>query len=194
MSTVERFIPWFLKIALPLYVIDQITKWWIVFNMDRTVYNPFSGEIENRIPVIDGFFWINRVHNQGMAFGLGNGSAWAPFLFPVILIAAFIGLIVMWKKNGFPTKLSKFAAVLVSSGILGNFTDRMFQGFFLEEFKNESFIKRWSEGYVVDFLDFYFPIINYDYPSFNVADSCITVAAVLLFVSAFFFPEEKKKS
>lgn len=178
----SKFSHWFLRISLPLLILDQITKWWVVFNMRPPSYE----EGVHRIPVIEGFFWINRVHNQGMAWGIGNGSSWAPLLFPVILVIAFFSISTLWKKGGFPTTLTKLAASLILSGILGNFIDRILQGFFLEKLKNESFLTRLSEGYVVDFLDFVIPIIRYHFPSFNVADSCISVAAGLLLYSSFF--------
>ena len=183
-----KILPWFLKISLPLYVIDQITKWWVVFNLHPPSYE----QGVDRIPVINGVFWINRIHNQGMAWGIGNGSAWAPLLFPVILTAALFGIVYFWRKGGFPTKATRLSAVLIIAGILGNFTDRLLQGFFLEEFKNESFLTRFREGYVVDFLDFVIPVVNFHYPSFNVADSCICVAAGILIYSSLFSKEYKK--
>ena len=183
-----KFLPWFLKISLPLYILDQLTKWWVVFNMRPPSYE----EGVHRIPVIDGFFWINRIHNQGMAWGIGNGSVWAPLVFPVILTTALIGIIIFWKKGGFPTKVTRIAAALILSGIIGNFTDRLLQGFFQEEYKNASFFTRFTEGYVVDFLDFVIPVINYHYPSFNIADSCICIAATLLIWASFFSKEYKE--
>ena len=74
------------------------------------------------------------------------------------------------------------AVALLLCGIFGNLTDRLIQGFLLEEFKTGSFWQRLSEGYVVDFLDFTLPVINYHWPAFNVADYCICIAAVLLFI------------
>ena len=47
--------------------------------------------------------------------------------------------------------------------------------------EGESFWERLKAGYVVDFLDFTIPLINKQWPSFNVADSCICIAAALLF-------------
>jgi signal peptidase II len=85
------------------------------------------------------------------------------------------------------------------AGVLGNLTDRLFQGFWLEKHKEKSFVTRLSKGYVVDFIRVKLP--GYEkiapasrgfFPTFNVADSCISVAAVLLFLSAF-RPEESKK-
>jgi signal peptidase II len=74
---------------------------------------------------------------------------------------------------------------LLVAGICGNLTDRALQGFFLKEFEGEGFLTRFTKGYVVDFLDFTIPLVNYRWPSFNVADSCICVAAFLLILSTF---------
>lgn len=169
-----RLLPLILKLSLPLIVIDQLTKWWIVLNLQY-------GEVR---PVIEGFFNINRVHNQGVAFGMGNGTSWAPVVFMVVPFIALTVVSVLWKKGMF-VGISKWSAPLLVAGVIGNLLDRLFQGFFLEAYAGEGFWTRLSEGYVVDFLDFTIPLINYRWPSFNVADSCICIAASLLFISAF---------
>ena len=88
------------------------------------------------------------------------------------------------------------AAALLVAGVLGNLTDRLFQGFWLKKHEEKPFMTRLSKGYVVDFIRVKLP--GYEkiapqsrgfFPTFNVADSCISVAAVLLFLSAF-RPEE----
>jgi len=91
----------------------------------------------------------------------------------------------LWRKNAFPDRISKVAASLLISGILGNLTDRILPG----------------RGYVVDFLDFLppfygklFPSSGGHFPSFNVADSCICIAAALLILSAFRQPGEPGKA
>lgn len=188
---VPKFLPWFLKISLPLYLIDQITKWWTVFRFSEPALG-YNATSDSPIPVIDGVFWINRVHNQGMAWGIGNGSNWAPFVFPVILTAALIGILFFWKKNGFPTRVTRIAAALIISGIIGNFTDRLLQGFFLEAWKGASFFTRFTKGYVVDMIDVTIPVINYRWPCFNIADSCIFIAAGLLIWASFFSKEYKE--
>lgn len=164
-----------LAVSLPLYVLDQATKWWIVLNFER-------GEVR---PQVEGFFNLVRVHNQGVAFGFGNGTLWAPMVFLCISSLALVGLIWYWRKGGFPGGLMQTAAALLVAGICGNLTDRVLQGFFLTEFQGEGFLTRFSKGYVVDFLDFTIPLVNYRWPSFNVADSCICVAAFLLILSTF---------
>lgn len=163
-----KYILW---LTLPLYLLDQVTK----LTIDAKL---MPGE---QIPVIEGFFNIVHVHNSGMAFGLGNGAAWANYVFGAIAALALVGVTILWKKEAFPTKLSKTAVALLISGILGNVTDRFLH------------------GYVIDFLDFKLPL--YDkiakgsgghFPSFNVADSCICIAAVLLIFAS--FREEKETS
>jgi signal peptidase II len=155
---------YFFLLSLPLYVIDQFTKWLIVSNFP----DHYNQHVEPRvIEVIPGFFNLVRVHNTGMAWGTFNGSAYANLAFGAIAIGALIAITVLWRRGAFPNKMGKTAAALLISGILGNFTDRVMPG----------------RGYVVDFLDFYIGASHW--PSFNVADSCICVAAGLLFIGAF---------
>lgn len=188
----------FLVLSLPLYVIDQITKWWAVSTFSEPVGN-YTATLDDKIPVIDGFLWWWRIHNQGVAFGLGNGTTWAPLVFTTVLILAIVLVTVFWKKGAFANKPARLAAALLIAGIFGNLTDRLVQGFYLEQHADKSFVTRLSKGYVVDFIDVKLP--GYEkiapasgghFPTFNVADSCISIAAVLLFVSAF-RPEDDQK-
>jgi signal peptidase II len=174
-----------LFLTLPLYILDQVTKFWTVGRFPP----PWDAPGAN-IAVIENFFHLVRVHNQGVAFGFGNGTAWAPIVFTVVPLIALTLIRVFWKKGVFHHPLAKIAVALLLCGIFGNLTDRLVQGFLLEEFKTASFWQRLSEGYVVDFLAFKLPL--YDklvpssggwWPSFNVADSCICIAAALLFIS-----------
>ena len=66
----------------------------------------------------------------------------------------------------------------------------MLQGFFLPAYENAGFFARLAQGYVVDFLDFNIGLETKltphgHWPSFNVADSCICVAAFFLILSTF---------
>ncbi|MFZ9941895.1 MAG: signal peptidase II, partial [Luteolibacter sp.] len=134
-------------------------------------------------------FYLVRVHNQGVAFGFGNGTAWAPVVFLIVPLVALTLLVIFWRKKAFTHLLSILAVALLVCGIFGNLTDRLVQGFLLEDFKDASFWERLSQGYVVDFIAIKLPL--YDklvpssggwWPAFNVADSCICIAAVLLFL------------
>tara|TARA_R110000850_G_scaffold169388_20_gene294688 strand:- start:2079 stop:2609 length:531 start_codon:yes stop_codon:yes gene_type:complete len=164
----------FLYLSLPLFILDQATKLWV---LKRFPDYPSLDFIE----VIPGFFNLVRVHNTGMAFGVLNGNPYANWIFGAIGVVAISGIILLFRKGAFPDKISRIAAALLVSGILGNFTDRVIPG----------------RGYVVDFLDFQppfygalFPSSGGHFPSFNVADSCICIAAALLIISAFLQPKE----
>ncbi len=172
------FVPVFLAVTLPLYILDQLTKFWVIGRFPPPWNDPDPPE---KITVIDGYFNIIRVHNQGVAFGFGNGSTWAPVVFLIVPLIALTLITVGWRKNFFAGVWGRIAAGLLLCGILGNLTDRLVQGSLLEEMKGAPLWDRLREGYVVDFLDFTIPFFNYRWPSFNVADSCICVAAALLF-------------
>lgn len=148
-----------LWLSLPLYAIDQATKF--------AILNRFPGEtgFGEGIEVIPGFFDIVRVHNTGMAFGGFNDAKYSNVIFCAIATIALAVITVLWRRGAFPTTLSRVAAALLISGVLGNMTDRLLH------------------RYVVDFLSFDLGFMIW--PSFNVADSCICVAAVLLMCTAF---------
>jgi signal peptidase II len=158
----------FLFITLPLFALDFASKEYIVRNFEepplrddpRWAY--FQPESHTVIP---GVFDIVRVHNTGVAFGMGNGETWANVVFGGITIGALALIWWLARSNAFPTRTSRVAVALLLSGIFGNLLDRLMR------------------GYVVDFLHVYYK--GWQWPSFNVADSCICVAAVLLFLSAF---------
>jgi len=124
--------------------------------------------------VIEKFFYIERVHNTGIAFGRFNGKAYANPVFALVAFTAMVALLYLWKKkDAFPTPTGKVAASLILSGILGNVTDRI------------------VHGYVVDFLRFELGFMTW--PTFNVADACISIAACLMVVSAFQTPGSSNK-
>jgi len=170
-----------LSVTLPLYILDQWSKFWIVGRFIEP--QPGSNSISpgDAMVVIPGFFNITRVHNQGVAFGFGNGTDWAPIVFLVVPIVALCLITLGVKKNFFIGNWGKVAVGLLLCGIFGNLTDRLVQGSKLSYMAGQSFWERLKAGYVVDFLDVTIPVIKYQWPSFNVADSCICIAATLLF-------------
>ena len=145
-----------LFLSLPLYVVDQFTKGYIVKHYE------LNGP---ETTVVPGFFWLHHTANTGVAFGMGNGEWWANYVFGFISLAAATVITLMFKKGAFPGAMSRSAAALLYAGIAGNFTDRL------------------VHGYVVDFLRFDLKVMMW--PSFNVADSCVVSAAILLALSSF---------
>lgn len=173
-----------LFLTLPLYVLDQITKFWTIGRFPP----PWDAPGAN-IAVVEDVFHLVRVHNQGVAFGFGNGTSWAPVVFLIVPILALTMIRIFWKKGVFHHPLSQLAVALLLCGIFGNLTDRLVQGFLLSELADAGFWQRLSAGYVVDFVAVKLPL--YDkivpssggwWPAFNVADSCIFIAAFMLFI------------
>jgi signal peptidase II len=175
-----------LFLTLPLYILDQATKAWTVSRFPP----PWSPDAFHWDIIPDVFHWV-RWHNQGVAFGLGNGTSWAPVVFMIVPLVALVMIRIFWKKGAFEHILSRIAIALLLCGIFGNLTDRLVQGFLLEEVKNGSFWQRLSSGYVVDFIAVKLPLYGW-WPAFNVADSCICIAAFLLFLGG--LREEKAKA
>ena len=146
-------------IMAALILLDQFTKGAIQSSL----------QWGQSIPVIDGFFSIAYVKNTGAAFGFGaGGPEWFRIIFFLALPVIFCGWIfyMLVKTISGPYYLS-LAYGLILAGAIGNLIDR----FYL--------------GYVVDFLLFYWKDERNHFPAFNVADSCITIAAFLLIYDFF---------
>jgi signal peptidase II len=125
---------------------------------------------DEMIPVIPGFFNLVQVHNTGAAFGmLKDGN----LFFIGLSSLALIVLVALTLRGVFVDRYSKVAAALLAGGVAGNLTDRFLH------------------GHVIDFLDFILPWYGH-WPSFNVADSCICVAAGLFILSSFFDGKSRK--
>jgi signal peptidase II len=162
-------------------LLDQLTKWWIYksYALDPSNYERFPEVVEQsaHLPlksvVIPGWFEIVHWANTGAAFSIGSGKN---TFFIVLSLVTFVGLLVAWKKNVFPDLPSRIGVGLLLGGILGNVTDRI------------------VHGYVVDFLLFWLhvPFAN-PWPAFNVADSCIFIAAAC-FILAAYFDKSRAKS
>jgi signal peptidase II len=113
-----------------------------------------------RSEVIHGFFDLTLLYNPGAAFSfLSSGTGWQRWFFTGIGIAAAIFIVFMLARHA-SQKLFCTALALIGGGALGNVIDRLIH------------------GHVVDFLLFYHR--DWIFPAFNVADSSITVGAVLL--------------
>ncbi|MCU7372642.1 signal peptidase II [Paucibacter sp. O1-1] len=106
------------------------------------------------------FFNVVRVHNTGAAFSfLAGASGWQRWFFVGLGAVATVFITVMLRRHGHQT-LFAWALSLILGGAIGNVVDRLLH------------------GYVVDFIQLHWG--GWYFPSFNVADSAITVGAVLL--------------
>ena len=106
------------------------------------------------------FFDFTLLYNRGAAFSfLADQAGWQRWFFTVLGLGAASFILWMMHKNRTQTRLL-LALALILSGALGNVIDRV------------------AYGHVIDFLLFYWQ--NWYYPAFNVADSCITLGAILM--------------
>jgi len=147
--------PW-LGLAALVAVLDQLSKTWILHEFQL-------GDSRS----VTGFFNLVRVHNPGAAFSfLAGADGWQRWLFTGLGVAASV--FIVWMLRSHPgQRLFAFALAMILGGAVGNIVDRLLH------------------GYVVDFLQFRFaflePLFHGGYfPSFNLADSAITVGAASL--------------
>lgn len=117
--------------------------------------------LNESIKIIDNFFYITYVQNTGAAWSILSGKQY--FLIIITLIILIYLIIYLYKKKTY-TKLETIGYGLLISGAVGNLIDRIVY------------------GYVIDYLNFY--IFNYNFPIFNIADTCIVVGIMLLFISS----------
>ena len=152
--------------AVSFVVIDQLTKL-IVF--ERLKDN-------DSIVVIKNILNFTYVENRGAAWGMLSGRMNILVLITIIVIPLLlIGLrntftAISHTKNKVPFYLLQVVLVMIISGALGNFIDRIVRGF------------------VVDFIQVTFM----DFPVFNIADCFITVGAVLFIIDYGFFIKEEE--
>ena len=143
----------YLALATLVVLLDQATKAMI------RAWVP----MHDRIVVISGFFDITHVENTGAAFGLfaGATSPYRPILLNTVAFAVFVLVLVYAFKSPVHWKRLQLALAGILGGAVGNLIDRI------------------GSGAVTDFLRVH--VANkWEWPSFNVADSAITVGVVLL--------------
>ena len=106
---------------------------------------------------VTSFFNVVRAHNVGAAFSfLAGASGWQRWFFTGIGVVAALFIVWMLRSHA-GQKLFSFALACILGGAIGNVIDRL------------------AYGYVVDFLQFHYA--GWYFPSFNVADSAITIGA-----------------
>jgi signal peptidase II len=105
---------------------------------------------------------FNLAFNKGMAFSQATGAG------PVIGALGFVIVIVivLWLRRS-ATGVAAVAAGMIVGGAIGNLIDRLFRG------------EAWLRGAVVDFIDLQW------FPIFNIADSAISIGAVLMILASF---------
>lgn len=143
-------------VTLGLFVIDIVSKWILVnVNPNGTVW------------LIPNFLGVKLVFNTGAIFGLGDGQIWARILFIVIrlILAILIPIVYFLKGQGIKTRY-KVCLAMIYAGCIGNLVDSTFYWPNITGFSG-----------VVDWIQF-----SFFSPTFNLADSYITIAVFLLII------------
>lgn len=129
-------------------------------------------EFGERISVWDPWFGILSHRNRGAAWGMLEGQMW---LFSIVTIGVICAIIYFYHKEAKGKPLFQVGLMLLLGGAIGNFIDRLFR------------------GEVVDFVDVLIPIMNYDFPIFNIADAALTIAVVVLMIGLIAEDKKEKK-
>lgn len=136
-------------LAIMYTALDQITKYWSSHHL----------YYQEKITIIPDWFDVTLVHNKGVAFSMfSEASNWINYV--IFSLAMFICAYMLYYTftNQF-NPIQKVSASLVIGGAVGNIIDRCIH------------------GYVIDFLFFHHN--NFTWPVFNLADSFITIGAVI---------------
>lgn len=153
-----------LPLAGFIIALDQVTKAWIVKHFD------YAESVE-LLPVLN----ITLRYNTGAAFSfLADASGWQRWFFAVLAIAV-VGGIVVWlrRMDGRSHARLALSLSLILAGAIGNVIDRL------------------RLGHVVDFIHAHWNDAHF--PAFNVADSAITIGAILMLLDAYLESRREKR-
>jgi lipoprotein signal peptidase len=153
-------ITWILAVFFIVVILDQLTKAIIIHYIPENSVT-FAGREEE-------FFFFTHQRNPGLVGGMFGDIPWVAYTAPLL---ATLVLVYLYRHLDPGSKWQTLAYGLIAGGALGNLIDRFFR-----------------EGGVVDFLQFNFYFIPFDfpwkrYPAFNVADAAICVGVFLLLLS-----------
>lgn len=144
----------FLWVSLLVVVLDQASKLWILGHFD-----------EYQVVVVWPVFNLTLVYNEGAAFSfLANAGGWQQYLFSGLALLVSLVLLAWLRSMQTHERLTAWAVALILGGAVGNLVDRL------------------AYGRVVDFLQWHWE--RHYFPSFNLADSAITLGVILLLIDA----------
>ena len=154
----RKFLPF--SLTALIIAVDQFTK--------VLIQNSFR--MGEKIKIIDDFFWFWHVRNKGMAFSIGSGlpEGIRDILFLALPVAVLLFLLVFYFKSQQITDVQRWCFAAILGGGIGNLIDRFFR----------------PEG-VIDFISFkFYGILGFErYPTFNVADSTVVIAGIIMVLS-----------
>ena len=143
------------SVAFIILLVDYLTKWVVRVRLD-----PIQS-----VEIIPGYLRLSYWQNSGVAFGLFDAvaSVWKPYILAALAVMAVVVIVVYGAHMPPERKLLRASLAIIIGGILGNLVDRIVR------------------GYVIDFIDFHI-YDTFHWPTFNVADSAITIGIALLLI------------
>jgi len=168
-----------LCLALLIFIADQVTKSWAASVLSYSDPQSF-------LP----FFNFTLLHNYGAAFSfLSDAGGWQRWFFGIVALAVSVFLVVWIFKLESSKKIELAGLSFILGGAVGNLYDRIVL------------------GYVIDFVDWFYPaaesclpffygrpeLQTCHWPAFNIADSSILLGVALLIVDMFFADKEQKE-
>ena len=152
----------FILLTTVIFLIDQLTKWAIHNNMN----------LYQSIPVIENFFYLTYVTNDGMAFGLSLPGGQIVLSLLSTIMTIVLGYFFWLERHGHI--LMKFSLSLIIAGALGNLFDRV------------------TAGEVVDFIHIKLGSF-WEWYIFNIADTSVSIGMLLFLIHSFYFQDESKE-
>ena len=152
----------FILLTTIIFLIDQLTKWAIHSNMN----------LYQSIPVIENFFYLTYVTNDGMAFGLSLPGGQIVLSLLSAIMTIVLGYFFWLERHGHI--LMKFSLSLIIAGALGNLFDRV------------------TAGEVVDFIHIKLGSF-WEWYIFNIADTSVSIGMLLFLIHSFYFQDESKE-
>jgi signal peptidase II len=133
-------------------------------------------QLHDAFDILSGYLRFSYVQNSGIAFGLFADiqSVWKPYILALMAIVAIVVIVLYSARMPSNRILLQIALAMTMGGILGNFTDRIMNGF------------------VVDFIEFHLRD-QFHWPTFNLADSAITIGIILLLIDTIKNPDKEEE-
>ena len=133
----------------------------MIIILDQTTKYAAIKQLKNQRPIviIENFFQLNYVENRGAAFGILQGKRGLFLIITIIVI--FVITFYLIKYYNQTNTLTRISFAMLIGGAVGNLIDRI------------------RFGYVVDFISL--KLINkYDFPVFNIADTCVLISTLFI--------------
>ena len=142
-------------LAALVILLDQITKWMVVKNM----------ELGERIAIWDPWLGLLSHRNRGAAWGMLEGQMW---LFTIVTIGVIIGIIYFYHKEAKGKPFFQVSLMLLLGGAIGNFIDRLYYGEVVD------FV-----DVLIPIINYHFPIFNIADAALTIAVIMLLIAMIM---------------